>query len=166
MSGNKVHYTIFQILLLKIMLCSKLHYQKSFKLKHISYEITAPVVEGRPQVTSLCRGTSRIRYSTPYCSSSRRLLLRLSRANPRLRALVNPKLRAPVSLEPFHDYAGICFRKARAYWRFVLGGHSRKLLPRSREGPRLRALSSLFALTNLLLRALFRCEVDGFVPRS
>ena len=28
-----------QILLVKIMLCSKLHCQKSFKLKHISYKI-------------------------------------------------------------------------------------------------------------------------------
>ena len=36
-SGNEVYYTIFLILLVKIMLCSKLGRQKSFKLKHISY---------------------------------------------------------------------------------------------------------------------------------
>ena len=39
LSGNEVHYTILKILLVKIMLCSKLHCQKLFKLKHISYEI-------------------------------------------------------------------------------------------------------------------------------
>ena len=39
LSGNEVYHTIFLILLLKIMLCSKLHCQKLFRLKHISYII-------------------------------------------------------------------------------------------------------------------------------
>ena len=34
---------MFQILLVKIMLCSKLHHQKYFKLKHIYHEIQEAV---------------------------------------------------------------------------------------------------------------------------
>jgi hypothetical protein len=36
-SGSEVYYTILSRLLVKIMLCSRLHCQRSFKLKHISY---------------------------------------------------------------------------------------------------------------------------------
>jgi hypothetical protein len=42
-SGNEVYYTIFEPLLAKIMLCSKLYCQESFKLKHISYKIVGDV---------------------------------------------------------------------------------------------------------------------------
>ena len=38
-SGKEVDHTIFKILLVKTMLCSKLHCQKSSKLKQISYKI-------------------------------------------------------------------------------------------------------------------------------
>jgi len=40
-SGNEVYHTIFQILLVKIRLCSKLQCQKVLKLKVFSCEITA-----------------------------------------------------------------------------------------------------------------------------
>ena len=40
MSGNEVYYTIFEMLQVKIMLCGKLHCQTSFKLRHISHEIS------------------------------------------------------------------------------------------------------------------------------
>jgi hypothetical protein len=39
LSGNEVYYTILLVLLVKIMLCGKLHCQKVFKLKHISDEV-------------------------------------------------------------------------------------------------------------------------------
>ena len=39
-SGYEVHYTMSLILLVKIMLCSKLHCQKTFKLKVFSYKIS------------------------------------------------------------------------------------------------------------------------------
>ena len=40
LSKDEVYYTILKILLVKIMLCSQLHCQKSLILKHISYKIT------------------------------------------------------------------------------------------------------------------------------
>ena len=39
-SGNKIHYTNSLILLIKIMLCSKLHYQKFLELKLFSYKMS------------------------------------------------------------------------------------------------------------------------------
>ena len=41
LSGNEVYYTIFKILLVKTMLCSELHYQKDFRLKHLLYKIVS-----------------------------------------------------------------------------------------------------------------------------
>ena len=41
-SGNEVYYTMFLILLVHIMLCSKIRCQKSFTLNHISCEICVP----------------------------------------------------------------------------------------------------------------------------
>ena len=38
-SGNEVYYTMFSILLVKIMLCSKLYSQKYLRLKQISHHI-------------------------------------------------------------------------------------------------------------------------------
>ena len=52
--SNEVYYTIFQ--LLQIMLCSKLHCQDSFRLKHISYQIgtcLATGAVGAPSVWAL-----------------------------------------------------------------------------------------------------------------
>jgi hypothetical protein len=43
--GDEVDYTIFVLLPVNVMLCSKLHRQKSFKSKHISYDI--PVCVGQ-----------------------------------------------------------------------------------------------------------------------
>ena len=45
LSGHEVCYTIFKILLVKIMLCSKLHCQKVFKLKHISCKIAPAILQ-------------------------------------------------------------------------------------------------------------------------
>ena len=41
-SVKEVYYTCFVMLLVKIMLCSKLYYQKVWRLKRISYKICAP----------------------------------------------------------------------------------------------------------------------------
>ena len=71
-SGNEVHYPIFYILLVKIMLCSKLHCQKSFKLKHMSYKIPGrlpgacvlhPSVTAFPRYGSNPQGRSRYQTS-------------------------------------------------------------------------------------------------------
>ena len=40
-SGNEVYYTNSLILLIKMMLCGKIHGQKFFKLKLFSYKIEA-----------------------------------------------------------------------------------------------------------------------------
>jgi len=39
LSGNEVYYKNALILLIKIMLCSKLHYQKGFTLRPLFYKI-------------------------------------------------------------------------------------------------------------------------------
>jgi len=48
-SGKEIYNTIFSISLVTIMLCSKLHCQKSFKSKHIAYKITTLTPEPRPR---------------------------------------------------------------------------------------------------------------------
>ena len=39
-SGNEIHYTVFQKMLVKLMMSCKLRRQKLVKLKHISYQMT------------------------------------------------------------------------------------------------------------------------------
>ena len=48
LSVNEIYYTIFEILLVKNMLCSKLHYQKGFNLNLFSYKILAPASNAPP----------------------------------------------------------------------------------------------------------------------
>ena len=59
-NGNEVYYTIFKALLVKIMLCSKLHGKKCFKLKHISYQVRGrarAAVRAAPQTLNHKPGT-------------------------------------------------------------------------------------------------------------
>ena len=50
-SGNEVYCTIFLISLVKIMLCSKLHFQIFFELEHILYKIEKGPHSGWPSQT-------------------------------------------------------------------------------------------------------------------
>jgi len=64
LSGNEVYYTNSLILLVKNMLCSKLHYQKGFNLNPFSYKIVRSRVIPKFQCLPLSlghRGTSHIR---------------------------------------------------------------------------------------------------------
>ena len=60
LSGNDVYFTILSILLVKIMLCSKLHRHKSFKLKHISCKI-----RGRTEVRATQSSSVSVWLSSP-----------------------------------------------------------------------------------------------------
>jgi len=62
--------TNYLILLVKNMLCSKLHCQKSFKLKHISHTIPFAFRRALPTETTVESGTSQSKSETSVNSSN------------------------------------------------------------------------------------------------